>query len=261
MEKIGAWISVIFFLVPLIFFHGCATQRTTFKIENSLPPSKLAYYNDPFDKLREDLWDKAGYMHSEPVRENFKQANMIIENGHLRIDTQTGSFSKGGLASRYVIKGDFDVELDCYIDFLEGQQGMDQVIAFVVVDRGSEIEEIDSVMMGLAKRGTRSFNSIFSGVTQKGKYRLGSYHKIGDFHGTLRIVRIGEDITTLYKLQDETEWRKMNTFRFTPNDVQVGFKLQNYAGERTSVSASSRVTGKFDNFRINAAQKIIEEEI
>ena len=139
MKKINPGIIVTLLVSSLISLQGCATQPSTFKIENSLPQDKLAYYNDSFDRLREDVWDKAGYMHSEPVRANFRQANMVIEDGKLRIDTQTGSFSKGGLASRYVIKGDFDIQIDCHIDFLNGFQDMDQVVAFAVLDRALDI--------------------------------------------------------------------------------------------------------------------------
>jgi hypothetical protein len=261
MKKIYALIILILLIASVPFFQGCATEPISFRIENSLPQSKLAYYSDSFDKLREDFWDKAGYMHSEPVRANFGQANMVIEDGKLRIDTQTGSFSKGGLASRYVIRGDFDIQIDCHIDFLNEWQDMDQVLAFLVIDRGSEIEKIDSVVIGLAKGGGNNFRQVYSLQYINGIVYNRTPLSIGDFHGSLRIVRIGDKITTLYKLQKEAEWRKMNTFRSTPNDVQVGFKLQNYAGDRTSLSAKSRVTAKFDNFKITAAQEIVEEEI
>jgi hypothetical protein len=59
MKKINALIILIFLVLFLISFQGCATEPISFKIENSLPQSKLAYYSDPFDKLREDFWDKA----------------------------------------------------------------------------------------------------------------------------------------------------------------------------------------------------------
>ena len=255
------FIKAISFVVPIVFFQGCATAPVSSKIENSLPQDKFAYYNDNFDKLREDLWDKAGYMHSEPVRANFRQAKMVIKDGKLRIDTQTGSFSKGGLASRYVIRGDFDIQIDCHIDFLNGFQNMDQFVAFVVLDRGGEIGKMDSVVIGLVKRGTRMFNFVFSGRTQKSKYRLGKYNRVGDFNGTLRIERIEDNISTFYKIQGEREWRELGTFRSTLGDIQLGFKLQNYTHDRESITAKSPVTAKFDNFRINAAQEIIEEDI
>ena len=261
MKKIHALIIPILLLIFLPFIQGCATEPIPFKIENSLPQSKLAYYNDSFDKLREDLWDKAGFMHSEAVIANFNQAIMAVEDGKLRIDTRTGSFSKGGLASRYVIRGDFDIQIDCHMDFLIGFQNMDQFVAFVVLDRGSEIGKMDSVVIGLLKRGSRMFNAVFSGHTQKSKYRLGKYNRVEDFNGTLRIVRIGENASTWYKMQGEREWRELGKFRFSLGDIQVGFKLQNYTHDRTSITARSPVTAKFDNFRINAAQDIIEEEI
>jgi len=79
---------------------SCATDTAPLQIENSLPQSKLEYYNDTFDKMREDLWDRAGYLYREEQVQNFKQADLRFENGKLIIRTQTGSFSKGGIASR-----------------------------------------------------------------------------------------------------------------------------------------------------------------
>ena len=50
------------------------------------------------------------------------------------------------------------------------------------------------------------------------------------------------------------------SFRFL-HEVMLVFKPQNHARNRTSITAKYPVTARFDNFRINAAEKIIEEEI
>jgi hypothetical protein len=261
MKRISVFIKAIFFVALAVIFQGCATKPVSFKIENSLPQSKLAFYNDSFDKLREDFWDKAGYMHSEQVKANFKLANMRIEEGKIRIDTKTGSFSKGGLASKYLLRGDFDIQVDCQIEFLDGFQDMDQLVVFLVIDRGSEIEKIDSVVIGLAKRGDNNYSQVYSLQTIKGNSYPGNRLSIGDFHGSLRIVRIGRKISTLYRKQGDMEWRRLSTFRSSQNDMMLGFKLQNYFRSRYAITAKSPVTAKFDNFRINAAREIVEEEI
>ncbi len=261
MKKINLWVIVIFLVASLVSFQGCVTEKVSFKTEKSLPQSKLAYYNDSFDKLNEDLWEKAGYLYFEEQVANFKMADMRIENGKLRIETQTGHFSKGGLASKYALRGDFDIQVDCYIDFLEGLQDMDQLLQFLVLDKGKEIETINSVIIGFSKRGKRHKSYIFSGYAEKGEFHRGNVHEIGNFHGTLRIIRIGNEISTLYKKEGENDWKKMNTFRSTANDVMFGFRLQNFTGKRASITARSPITAILDNFRVNAAQEIIEEEI
>ena len=53
MKKIHALIIPILLIIFLPFIQGCATEPISFKIENSLPQSKLAYYDDSFDKLRD----------------------------------------------------------------------------------------------------------------------------------------------------------------------------------------------------------------
>ena len=88
----------IFILAFFGAFLSCATDKAPLQIENSLPQSELAYYNDSFDKMRVDLWVRAGYLYREEQVQNFKQSDMRFDNGKLIIRTQTGSFSKGRLS-------------------------------------------------------------------------------------------------------------------------------------------------------------------
>ncbi len=112
----------------------------------------------------------------------------------------------------------------------------------------------------VAKEG-RDFSAIFSAYTKKGILHRGKSRKTGNFDGSLRIVRVGTKITTLYKKKGATEWERMKTFPYTTGDVFFGFKLQNFTSKRTSIKAESSITATFDNFRINAAAGITEEEI
>lgn len=263
MKKISVsiWVIVALFVTPLVFFQGCAAEKAL-KVEKSLPQSKLAYYNDSFDKLREDIWEKrAMYIPGSAARANFKVGDVCIEDGKLKVETKTGCFSRGGLATKYTIKGDFDIQLDCHIDFLEGQHDMDQMVQFCAAGKGKEIEAMDAVFMGLSKKERQDSGRVWSGYFEKGRYHPGNMQVIGNFHGTLRIVRIGNKISTFYKKEGNKGWKKLNTFRSTTDDVLIAFRLMNYHASRNSITARSPIIAKFDNFMINTAQEIIEEEI
>ncbi len=261
MKKIYALIIPVFLVVSLPSLQGCATEPVSFKIENSLSQNKLAYYNDSFDKLREDLWEKVGLAWSQAQLANLRIADITIEDGELRIETKMGGFSKGGLASKYRLRGDFDVQIDCHIDFLGGIHDMDQLLVFAVLEKGEKSQNWRLIPIALLKKGKSEQREIFSGYREKGRYQPGNWRHIGNFHGTLRIVRAGSKISTLYKNQGKTEWTKMNTFSSTKEDVTVAFLLQNFILERKTITAESSIEARFDNFRINAAQEIIEEEI
>jgi len=261
MIKAKALIIIVLSVAFSLGFLGCVTDTAMLKIEKSLPQNKLANYNDSFDKFRTDLWEKAGYIFNEAQKANFKLAKMRVEDGRLWVQTETGCFSVRGLGSKYALRGDFDIQVDCQIDFLKGVYDMDQLLSFLVIEKGKEIGRGNTVFLNLVKKGGRDFITIFSGVRKNGTFHRGDWHKIENFDGSLRIVRIGDEISTLFKRKGDAEWKKMDTFRSTPNDVMIGFRLANFMTMRDSITARSPITATFDNFRINAAEEIIEEEI
>jgi len=261
MRKINALIIGIFLAASLGFFPGCVTDTTSLKIKKSLPQNKLAYYNDSFDKFRTDLWEKTGSTHNKAQEANFKLAKMRIQDGKLRVETETGCFSARGLGSKYALRENFDIQIDCQIDFLEGVYDMDQALSFLVIEKGKEIGKGNMVFLSLFKRGGRDFETILSATWKNGRFHRGDWHKIKNFDGSLRIVRIGDEISTLFKRKGGAEWKIMDTFRSSPNGVMVGFRLANFTLKRTSITARSPITATFDNFRINAAEEIVEEDI
>jgi len=281
MRKINAWIIVIFLGTSLVSFQGCATERVSFKaekslpqnktpyyaaekvpfkIEKGLPQNKLAYYNDSFDKLREDLWEKGSTPHRKEQMSNFRLANMSIENGALKVETKTGGFSRNGLVSKYTLRGDFDIQVDCHIDFLKTEPDMDQVLDFNVFEKAKGPEKPKAAVIALLKRPNR--NAIINCIyVEKRSPLFRKRHPTGNFHGTLRIARIGNEMSTLYKMEGELGWKKMGTFPGMTGEVTVSFSLSNFIVRRTSIRAESSISATFDNFRINAAQGIVEEEI
>jgi hypothetical protein len=242
---------------------SCATDKAPLQIKNSLPQNEIAHYNDSFDKMREDLWDRAGYLWRQEQVQNFKQADMRFESGKLIIRTKTGSFSKAGLGSKYVFRGDFDFQLHCRLDFIKGitHTDVDQVFALVVVDNSQTMEKMNVADIGLFMKGGIDQGYLFSNGYVNGRRKKGDRHKIDNFTGWFRILRTGKRISTLYKKEGTPEWTQMNTFHITDNDMLIGFSLRNFYSKRTTIRATYSVTAEFDHFKINAAQEIIEEEI
>jgi len=260
-NKKAGFIITFLTLAVLGALLSCATDKAPLKIENSLPQSELQYYNDSFDKMREDLWDRAGYLYREEQVQNFKQADLRFENGKLIIRTQTGSFSKGGLSSKYALRGDFDIQLDCRIDFIRGVSGMDQVFVLGVYDKSLKKGKMNNASIGLSMKERSVLGHLFSNCIVNGRRRRGSSQKIENFNGAFRILRTGKTISTLYKINGAAEWNRLNTFRVTDKDMLIGFQLRNFFGNRTIIQANRSISAAFDSLKINAAQAIIEEEI
>ena len=248
-------------LLILYALLSCATQKAPLQIKNSLPQSELEYYSDSFDKMREDLWERAGYLWREDQVRNFKQADMRFDNGKLIIRTRTGSFSKGGLGSKYALRGDFDIQLNCQMDFVKGISGMDQVLTVGVYDKSLNTRKMSFAVIGLAMRDGLNRGVIFTNGLENGKWKKGNSQNTENFNGVFRIVRYGKIINTLYKKAGTAEWTKMQSFRVKVNDMIVGLQLRNFFRKRTTIQANHSISAEFDSLKINAAQDITEEEI
>jgi hypothetical protein len=252
-------ILIVSFLTPPAF----ATDPAVPKVEKSLPQEKLARYNDSFDRFQEELWEKVGWIPGIEQREaKFKLADVRVEGGRLRIETATGCFSLGGLGSKYKIRGDFDIQIDCAVEFKSEVHDMEQILQFNFTDVTKELRdrELEAVMIMLTKPAAGEAHMATAYRTQ-GEFKQGFRTGIGSFKGSLRVTREGNSVSTLYRKEGDPDWQNMRTFYRPPNDVVVGFKVQNFVPMRTSVGASSPFVAFFDNFKINAAQEIIDSDI
>jgi len=261
MKRLLIFIMGLFLAAFSGFLEGCVTDRETLQIENSLPQNKLAYYNDSFDTMRDDLWDKAGYVFTDSQMANIKIADMTIENGRLRMDTKTGGFSKGGLVSKFALRGDFDVQTDFQIDFDDGIFDMDQYSIFGAVEKTKSGKPTRVFIIGLGKRGKYNKNTIHSYYVSEGKVHNTHWHPVDDFTGSLRFVRTGYKVSTFYRRQGRSRWKKMCTLPSAQNDISIQFVLYNFSMDRNSITANRSISTWIDNFTINAAQEIIESEI
>jgi len=261
MRQVISWSIASICLAVLGVVLGCVTQKAALKVKNSLPQERLAQYNDSFDRIQWDLWEEAGIVYSEAQMENYKPADIRAENGEVVIVTRTGCFSKGGLGSKYSIRGDFDIQLDCRMDFPQGPQDVDQIATFVVFQKGQKLSEINSVQIGLSGREGLVKRYLFFNYLRDGANHLVKALEIDGFQGTFRLVRIGDQVAGLYKTREDTDWKELGRAPLSSEEVLVGFKVQNFLVHRTHLKASVPVKGVFDNFRINAAEEVIESEI
>lgn len=240
---------------------GAIVEDYPVKIENGITSSQLAYYSESFDKLRSDLWDKSGFAFEETQLENIKLADMSIEDGKLILRTKIGAYSKAGLGSRYALRGDFDIQIDCQIDFYQEMSGMDQLVHFLVIDKTMDYESMNLVTINLVKRGEAFKSYIVTAFRKQGNYKNFNYEEIKQFHGSLRITRLGSRVSTFYREGSEEKWKRLGTTSFNTNDVLVSLGATNFVAAREKIDASKSITVTFDNFRINAAQEIVEDEI
>ena len=102
--------------------------------------------------------------------QNFKLAEMFIENNQLVIEIKTGAFSKGGLDTKYTVGGDFDIHLECQFELSKGFHKMDQRLSFLVYDKSKTIDKTHYVIFEISKRGGENHGSIFSGHGKSGRF-------------------------------------------------------------------------------------------
>lgn len=248
-------------LTLLVLSGGCVTRDPGRRVNNRLSPERRALFSDSFDTIRRDHWDLAGLVYSETQLEHFKLAEPRIRDGRLVLETATDAFSKGGLASTFLLRGDFDIQIDCRMDFPDTLQLMDWIAVFGVFEEGGRIGDTAGVQTGLVRRKLSIKTFLFSNHLVGGKKHQGGFSRIEDFDGTLRLVRQRDRVFVLYREKGNAEWTELGAHPFTERDAFVGFKVQNFLASRTIVQGSSSVIAVFDEFRINAAEGIVESEI
>lgn len=242
---------------------SCSNIEKAVGTTSSVPQSELSKYSDSFDSFREDLWDKAAWVPLEKQKANLKIAEVLIEKGQLKIKTQTGAFSKVFVGSKFLLKGDFDIQVDCQVDFLEDTSEMDQMTGFFILKKGHDFKDIKIFQIRAAKTSNRwEQDGIIQTATLKGGiWRSVARHNSENFHGTFRVTRKGKKCATFYKKEGGVEWKEMVTESFTGEEVMACFFATNFRSQAKRIKAIRPFTARFDNFKINAAQGIIEEDI
>jgi hypothetical protein len=263
MIRLMPGVALSFVCALHLFLSGCVSDTPSVKVEKGSLPPELTRYCDSFDTFRDDLWDKLGFIPDRDKKAGeFRLADVRIQKGMVRVETKTGCFSLGGLGSKFVLRGNYDIQIDCHPQFLQDAKDMDQVVVFSLVDKTKELQdqELESVNLGLSKASGRSV-VLFTGVREGGKFQRTKAHPVEDFKGSLRVARAGTRVTTLFRREGDPRWTEMGTFTRPANDVILSFKVQNFTVERDLIGAKSSFVVHFDDFRTNKAEKILESEI
>lgn len=262
--------SPLLLLVLLLSFSACVTDERAVRVEKgpaavqkALSRTELARFCDTFDKFREDLWTTSGYIPREELRgKNFKMADVRVKDGQLRMETKTGCFSGGGVGSNFGLQGDFDIQVDCRLEFLKDAADMEQVVMVNVVDTTKELSdsEMESVSIGLFK-SRRQPSRVQTFYRETGRIRELKTRPCGDFHGAFRVVRRGKTVETMFRDGGETGWKSLGRYTWPASEAAVSLKVQNFGVNREAIGVASALSILFDNFVINSADRIVESEI
>ena len=249
---------VLFTLCHGVF--GCASNDISIQIEGGVPSEQLAFYADSFDSPKRDLWEIAAF--SQTAQQgDFKMADVSYENGRLKIQTQVGAFSNGIVISKFLLSGDFDIQVNCQIRFHRDNVNIDQLLYFAVVKQGDTFYTGRSAANVIAKPIGAKNGVIRAIQRQHGEYIRGKFRQVEEFAGSMRLIRKGDQISMFYRKQNASGWIKLDTLAFTRDNVVVLLGVHNFRVGRKSIRATESVTGLFDNFKINASSKVIESNI
>jgi hypothetical protein len=255
------WLSSVLLSIAVM---GCASPRqepSPLPPEGkTLPPAHLARYSDSFDTFREDLYDVAAMTWGDQQLKNLCLAETEVIDGKLWIQTKPGCFSRGGCESKYEFKGSFDVQIDCGIRFLKGAQQIDQVVLFLMSGKGS-LTYFPHTGIQLAKFAGSQQATISSIARDRRGARSSASHRVTEFSGTLRIVKTGNRVTTLYRNDSASEWTKLGTDTSELDRARLAFLVRNFTPDTSTVKGKASITVTFDNLVVNAAEEIIEGEI
>jgi tetratricopeptide (TPR) repeat protein len=173
--------------------------------------------------------------------------------GEVRLSTIKKHVTKGGLGSRYKLRGDFDIQVDASITFLDGRVDVDQVLMFLVEDESTGSQ----ATIGVSKHKGRP-PAVYSWCHKGERRSKPKVERAGDFNGGLRITREGRRIKTFLRKSSTSSWRRFESFSGMDGDVAVGLVVMNLAQKR-KFTGKEIVVVEFDNFLINAAQSIVPE--
>ena len=84
--------------------------------------------------------------------------------------------------------------------------------------------------------------------------------EIDGFKGSIRFVKVNKDTSIRFKRTGELAWKEMASFPCAIDNCRIVIGLQNFVGSEKLTPPRSSHTATVDNFRINAAENIIEED-
>ena len=118
-------ILILFFLPVSCLAASKNVNDPLFQINNSLPQSELADYNDSFDEFNDEKWEKIIVLSKDQMTNfgnDIKATDIVPINGKLIMRTPRRQFSKTNLRSKFFLSGDFDIQVEMLIQFRKGDK-------------------------------------------------------------------------------------------------------------------------------------------
>lgn len=252
-------------MAGLLTIIGCVVMLTPgvrlpkIQFAKSIPQDQLKDISDSYSTFQEAFWEKVQLSLPTVVKESDFQPGEINTFGRkLEIMTKPESFSKAEIASKFRLKGDFDIQMDCDIDFMEERLGGDHYFFFVNLHDEKRITRRNTVGMSFSKKGEMNSGVLRSVWWSHGRLSDQRKVEITGFQGSIRFVREGQKIFTLFKRNTELEWTEMASFSCSSDVLRLVIGLQNFIGRKNIAPAQSSLLAIVDNFKVNTAEYIIE---
>jgi hypothetical protein len=256
-------VPIVPLLILVLCLPSCVPSSSSVVTDapvKSLPPSELAKYCDSFDGLREDLWEKEAVI-PEAQRHNFKPGEVTAQGGKLTLETKTGAFSKVSFASKFLLRGDFDVQIDCSFRFLKKEVKMDQYVVVYVGETDKRRDRMFLSDFAIVKAEGESDGGLAAGAGRGKTTPSAGKRSLEAFEGTLRFVRKGKNLVLLCQDKGSSEWKEMNNSACPDVDMNFVVILSNCLPNRKNIAAQDPLSATFRDFKINAAQGIRESGI
>lgn len=229
---------------------------------NLLSAEYLASYNDSFEVFNSNLWDHGVMTWEDEQLSGLKPARVEVQDGSLIIETKPAAFSIGAISSNFEIVGDFDLQVDCDLRLANRLANADQLL-FLALHAGENVKDffeldIASISFGefVNKKGRQTKGMLRSNIKRK----LSRGPVLREFHGSLRISREGDTVSAWYRKGDGS-WKRLGRSSFVAGKVRVVMGLRNFQPWRTEIGNPPALSVRYDNFIINKAQGIEEEDI
>jgi hypothetical protein len=209
------------------------------------PPKPCAEYSDPFDTLNPERWQEVLFYSKA-------RGGVAVENGQLTLTTPKDELCEIQVYSLFCLAGDFDVQTEYDFSFPPQSPRCRFNAGLVVQTLGDE--KSYKCYIAAAQKEDFFFRSR---LDASGEHNLEKFK--GDAApptGFIRIIRKEGQLSFL--TLEAGKWRTVYSFKEPSNEkLRVRFKLQS-SGDDEGIQPCP-VTVKFDNFKINACDGIVEE--
>jgi hypothetical protein len=226
-------------MLSILFFPSVAATQQ--------PPLQkvCAEYSDPFDTYKAERWQEV-LLYSKAL------GAVAVENGKLTLTTPKDEPCEIQVYSLFCLVGDFDIQAD--YDFSEPPQlPRCRFNAGLVVQTPGD-QRSYKCYIAAAEKEDFFFRSR---LDSSGDHNIERFKgTVAAQSGSIRIVRKGRHVSFL--ALEAGEWHTVYNFKEPSNEkLRVRFKLQT-SGEDEGLQPCP-VTVKFDNFKVNSCDGIVEE--